>query len=226
MPSSKNQIAALVAVWCVASVTACAAGDGGDSGFGGSFDPGASQGQVSTAAATDGSSGGASSGDSGGDTGGGGTGGIGTSGMVDGGTDTGMTSAGADTFPPMESSSGGDGTDPTAEESSSDDGGVPAGSQPASGMWAHCTEADSLACGVGAPTCVFLDDNGFCSDQGCINPAVDCAPAPAGTSVVPICADAVVTAICGLDCSVAACPTGMDCTLVSINMGPDYMLCI
>ena len=105
------------------------------------------------------------------------------------------------------------------------DDGVPSGSQPTMGMYAHCVEGDFSKCAP-ANACVYLGDDGFCTVQGCGNPAVDCDPAPAGTLVTPICVDAVSTALCALDCSSSACPPGMLCTTMSINMGPQYDICV
>lgn len=124
-------------------------------------------------------------------------------------------------------------TDADGDASSEDDGGVGStgdgaanpGDQPVNGMWAPCVMDDFANCGA-ADTCVHLGADGFCSVQGCSNPAVDCDPAPAGTSVTPICADAVSTAVCALDCTGASCPNGMECTTVSINEGPEYSICV
>ena len=152
------------------------------------------------------------------------------SGDADGGSVSGTDGADSDTGdsttgPAATTAAGStdDGMD-TMAGSSSDSGGM-SGAQPVSGMWAHCVMDDFSNCGM-ADTCVYLDDNGFCTAQGCTNAGLDCDPAPAGTSVTPICADAVSTAVCALDCSTAACPSGMVCTTLSINMGPEYDLCI
>ena len=116
-------------------------------------------------------------------------------------------------------------TDDGAAGSSDGGGGVNPGDQPANGMWAPCVMDDFANCGA-ADTCVHLGADGFCTVQGCTNPAVDCDPAPAGTSVTPICADAVSTAVCALDCTAGSCPNGMACTTVAINEGPEYNICV
>lgn len=108
---------------------------------------------------------------------------------------------------------------------SSDGAGANPGDQPANGMWASCVMDDFANCGA-ADTCVHLGADGFCTVQGCTNPAVDCDPAPAGTSVTPICADAVSTAVCALDCTAGSCPNGMACMTVAINEGPEYNICV
>lgn len=224
----KTQRIASIASIVVGLVTGCSAGEGGDTGFG-PFGPGggdAVSGPADDPAAMDSGTGegvAASTSDDGEDTQGvGSDGALGSSsGDGDGAAttmpmDDGIQSTGNDDGMPMTDEGGG----------SSDDGGGNPGAQPLNGMWAHCVEDDFTNCGA-ADTCIFLDAaEGFCSVQNCTNAAVDCDPAPAGTSVTPICADAVSTSVCALDCSVASCPTGMACTTVSINMGPDYEVCV
>lgn len=226
--SWKPLVSRLTCLWAVALITACSQGDGSDSSFGSFGGPG---GNNSAGGSADDASE-ADSGDTASDTSGAdGEGESGTPGSTSlgaGGSsdDTGMTSTSAD----GEGSSGdGSSTGSVQDGSSSGDGmmGNP-GDQPASGMWAHCTEDDNTNCAAGAnDVCVFLDaTEGLCSAQGCVTPALDCDPAPAGTTAPAICADAVVTGVCALDCSVGDCPDGMTCTTVSINMGPDTDICV
>ncbi len=211
----------MFALSVVAVLTACSAGDGGGGSFGSFGGPGGSpaNGPADNPNAMDGGSGstgtdeGAESDSSDGSTSDSG-GAVGTTG------ETGMASAAMD-----ESTDGGAGSSDGGSSGAMDDGMGNPGSQPANGMWAHCIEDDFTNCGA-ADTCIFLDNDGFCSVQGCTNPAIDCDPAPAGTAVTPICADAVSPAVCALDCSTAACPAGMVCTAVSINMGADVNICV
>jgi hypothetical protein len=96
----------------------------------------------------------------------------------------------------------------------------PPGAQPGSGPWAHCVEGDFSNCGA-APWCIYIGrgatQNGFCTTDGCVNPAADCTPPPVGSTATPTCVDinAGAASICVLDCSSGTCPTGMTCELVN-----------
>lgn len=123
----------------------------------------------------------------------------------------------------------GDGMEPPpaddgAEPATTDDGMEPPpaddGVQPATGMYANCTEDDFVNCNA-ADGCMTVSaatgDVGFCTAVACSNPAVDCDPAPAGTSVTPTCIPIGEQVVCALDCSVAACPAPMQCHLVALD---------
>jgi hypothetical protein len=104
---------------------------------------------------------------------------------------------------------------------SSEDTNDPTGNgmQPMDGMYSHCLTAEE--CDVSPVLCITIQDadmnniDGFCSETGCANPAVDCAAAPGGTAV-PRCMPATVNGMamqaCALDCSNAmTCPPPMQC---------------
>lgn len=125
----------------------------------------------------------------------------------------------------VESSGGADPSDADATtdtgaplpDGTTDDGGaVPDGNQPGDGLWSQCTTPQE--CGPIPALCIYLvDDNmnptdGFCSQTGCANPAVDC-PSPGGTAT-PMCMPVDVDGpeqACALDCDVGLCPVGMAC---------------
>lgn len=98
-----------------------------------------------------------------------------------------------------------------------DDGGaIPDGSQPADGLWSQCTTPQE--CGPIPALCIYLVDDGgnptdgFCSETGCTNPAVDC-PNP-GVTATPVCVPVDVDGpeqACALNCAAGNCPVGMAC---------------
>ena len=121
-------------------------------------------------------------------------------------------------------------TDPIAESSSSSSSGgdPPDGSQPATGMYAHCYDMFFDNCGAAAPICVNItgEMDGYCTADGCANPALDCDPAPGGTAQ-PFCFAAGGYSMCGLDCSSGeSCATGMVCTIISFDGVTDYSVCM
>jgi len=119
------------------------------------------------------------------------------------------------------------GIDPTA--ATTDDGGMnPDGNQPADGLWSQCTTAQE--CGAIPSLCIYVVDanmnptDGFCSETGCANPAVDC-PSPGGTAT-PVCVPIEVNGqpeqACALNCAAGMCPVGMNC----MNITDLGMICI
>ncbi len=94
------------------------------------------------------------------------------------------------------------------------------GAQPGVGMYAACSEDDFASC---TPTqgCMTIElptgPVGYCTAIGCLNPAADCDAAPAGSSVAPMCIPVGTDTVCALDCSAAACPTGMECLLLALD---------
>lgn len=99
-------------------------------------------------------------------------------------------------------------------DDSTDGGAVDGGEQPAMGMYSDCLlPAD---CAAPSNVCLVVNmDDGFCTNMGCVTPAVDCDPTPGGTAV-PICypveLDMVPQDSCALDCSAGqTCPLGMMC---------------
>jgi hypothetical protein len=106
-------------------------------------------------------------------------------------------------------------------DASTDDGGaVPDGNQPADGLWSQCTTPRE--CGPIPALCIYLVDDagnptdGFCSETGCTNPAVDC-PSAGGTATpvcVPVDVDGPAQA-CALNCAAGNCPVGMACVALT-----------
>jgi hypothetical protein len=108
---------------------------------------------------------------------------------------------------------------------STDDGGNN-GSQPADGMYSACTMANNTCTMAPVTICVYTMTDGFCTADGCANPAQDCDPSPGGTAD-PICLSAPPYSFCALDCSGGAtCPTGMTCTAVTFDMVTNYDICM
>jgi hypothetical protein len=143
------------------------------------------------------------------------------------GAPVGSTSAGDSTGVGLDSSS--DGSMDSMSGSTTGPPPPPAGSQPLTGMYAHCLVPAECSAGL---SCLTISDgtNGFCTTTPCTNPATDCDPAPPGTASPPMCVDANdgaggTVSICALDCTVAACPTGMVCTLIAWA-GGDVQTCI
>jgi hypothetical protein len=135
-----------------------------------------------------------------------------TSGESGGSTGDGSSSEGGAT---TSSSDTGSATTTTLDGSSS--GAVdPTDGQPADGMYSMCTVPED--CGNLPVFCVTDADatDGFCSETGCTNPAVDCDPAPGGTAtpacVGPFDIDGNNEMGCALDCTGGlVCPAGMVC---------------
>jgi len=117
-----------------------------------------------------------------------------------------------------ESSSSG-GSDPTMATSDDGTSGGGNGMQPADGMYSSCAVA--MDCGVVPELCITISDammmplGGFCSQTGCMNPAVDCDPAPGGTATpvcMPIEVDDEEEQACALSCTGGlVCPVPMQC---------------
>jgi hypothetical protein len=124
---------------------------------------------------------------------------------------------------PSTSSSGG------ALGESSSSGEPPSGGQPATGMYAHCYDMFFDNCTAPSTICVNItgEMEGFCTADGCNNPALDCDAAPGGTAA-PFCLAAGGYSLCALDCSGgASCATGMSCESVSFDGGvTNYNLCM
>jgi hypothetical protein len=109
-----------------------------------------------------------------------------------------------------------------AESSGGDPGGGGNGMQPADGMYSPCTTARQ--CGFTPILCITIVDmmgnavDGFCSETGCQNPALDCDPSPGGTATpicVPVSLDGNAEQACALDCSGGkSCPQPMACNNV------------
>ncbi|MBX7084406.1 MAG: hypothetical protein K1X88_34690 [Nannocystaceae bacterium] len=108
------------------------------------------------------------------------------------------------------------------ESSGGDPSGGGNGMQPADGMYSPCTTAQE--CGFTPILCITIVDmmgnpvDGFCSETGCQNPAVDCDPTPGGTATpicVPVSLDGMDEQACALDCSGGkVCPQPMSCNNV------------
>lgn len=107
------------------------------------------------------------------------------------------------------------------------------GGQPDSGMWSHCTMQNNT-CNGAANICVHTDDDGYCTDDGCVNPNVDCDPVPVDSNAPPMCAEAIDANMnpvffCAIDCSGGqTCPAGMVCTPnLTFGQGlPVYDICM
>lgn len=105
-----------------------------------------------------------------------------------------------------------DGGSTTGDTTDTDGGTTGSTEQPDHGMYSECTTV--VDC-VGQSHCVTTDDgmDGYCTNVGCLAPALDCDDPPGGSAPV-VCA-AVAGApspVCALDCSVGQdCPTGMTC---------------
>lgn len=107
------------------------------------------------------------------------------------------------------SSDGGSGGDPSGGN----------GTQPDDGMYSPCSTPQE--CGFTPILCITIQDmmgtpqDGFCSQTGCVSPAVDCAASPGGTATptcVPVTIDGAPEQACALDCSGGkTCPPPMSC---------------
>jgi hypothetical protein len=117
-----------------------------------------------------------------------------------------------------ESDSGVDPVDTSGADDDGDGGGDGVGEQPEDGMYSACLTAGDC---VGNNTCVTILDQdgmpsvGFCSDNSCEMPSVDCLPTPAGDTE-PFCMNLTLNdnpdTVCALDCSGdRPCPGQMDC---------------
>jgi hypothetical protein len=105
----------------------------------------------------------------------------------------------------------------SAEGSTTGGGGN--GMQPLSGMWMACEVPED--CDYSPALCITITDDmemllgGFCSDVGCQNAAVDCAPSPNGIAVpvcVPVTVNMMADTACALQCTGGlACPAPMQC---------------
>lgn len=128
---------------------------------------------------------------------------------------------GSGTEAPSDDATAGDDATSTG---TSDSGGSSTGPmtdpQPADGMYSHCVLINDC---VGLTTCVLAtDEDGFCSNNGCMDPVADCDPSPGGTATVTCIEYAVQIVpedVCALDCSGGAtCPAGMECQDVQGNL--------
>lgn len=121
----------------------------------------------------------------------------------------------------MTSTTGGMDTLDTSGGGSSEDTNDPTGNgmQPMDGMYSPCLTAEE--CGFDPILCITIQDadmndiDGFCSETGCGNPAVDCAASPGGTAVprcMPTTVNGMAMQACALDCSNGmTCPPPMMC---------------
>ena len=130
----------------------------------------------------------------------------------------------------------GDAGDP---ETGVDPTGDPGPGQPAMGLWSQCTFDAYDNCTFDAPVCISGEfdggaEDGFCSRDGCNNPAVDCAPVPTDSNAIPMCVEArdpmnQPVFLCALDCAQGqTCPAGMAC-IEGIAFGEDlpvYAFCV
>jgi hypothetical protein len=124
-----------------------------------------------------------------------------------GGDETTTTTTAATTMPASDSS----GPDPVGTS----DGGM----QPQDGMYSPCLTPQE--CGMTPILCITILDammnpsDGFCSETGCANPAVDCAASPGGTAIprcMPVTVNQMALQACALDCSGGkVCPAPMQC---------------
>lgn len=133
------------------------------------------------------------------------------------GSDGTSTTDGPATTTPSDSS----GPDPvgTSDDGGSTDDGGGNGMQPQDGMYSPCLTAQE--CGMTPILCITILDammnptDGFCSETGCANPAVDCNPSPGGTATprcMPVTVNDMPSAACALDCSNGlVCPPPMQC---------------
>jgi hypothetical protein len=113
------------------------------------------------------------------------------------------------------------GPDPVGTSDGGSTGGGDGGNgmQPADGMYSPCLTADD--CGFNPILCITIQDammnptDGFCSETGCANPAVDCDPSPGGTATprcMPVTVNGMALQACALDCSAGlVCPAPMQC---------------
>ncbi len=123
------------------------------------------------------------------------------------------------------------GIDPsgTAGDAASSDGGTDGGNgmQPNDGMYSHCLTPEE--CGFSPVLCITIQDammnptDGFCSETGCLNAAMDCDPSPGGTATsicMPTTIDGMMAQACALDCSAGKiCPVPMQCyNLTDVGM--------
>ncbi len=185
---------------------ACASDDGGNTPFGVPTGASASASASATASgsATDTD---ATSGSSGSSTGGGSET-VGSS----------SSSTGSPTTSPGSTSIGSTGGDETAA--------VDPGTQPADGLYSTCLVPEQ--CDPIPALCITINDedgvpmDGFCSQTGCTNPAVDCVPTPGGTAVpacMPVTVNGAEGSACALDCSGGAtCPAPMTCYSLTFGM--------
>lgn len=147
----------------------------------------------------------------------GGTGDSGSSSETTDALTSGATTTTASTTGPADSSSTTMGVSTSGGSTTGMGGG---GGQPPSGQYSHCLAGNDCT-GGGVTLCFQALDammtpiDGFCTTDGCANPAVDCDPSPGGTAT-PICYPIDVGGtpeqVCALDCSAnKTCPTGMEC---------------
>jgi hypothetical protein len=133
-----------------------------------------------------------------------------------GGDETTTTTTAATTMPASDSS----GPDPVGtSDGGSTDGGGDDGMQPQDGMYSPCLTPQE--CGMTPILCITILDammnpsDGFCSETGCANPAVDCAASPGGTAIprcMPVTVNQMALQACALDCSGGkVCPAPMQC---------------
>lgn len=130
-------------------------------------------------------------------------------------------STGAVTTTTMTSDSTGMDSLDSSSDGSSEDTNDPTGNgmQPMDGMYSPCLTPEE--CGFNPILCITIQDadmndiDGFCSETGCANPAVDCAASPGGTAVprcMPATVDGMALQACALDCSNGmTCPPPMMC---------------
>lgn len=100
------------------------------------------------------------------------------------------------------------------------------GTQPVDGLYSTCLVAEE--CDPIPALCITINDadgnpmDGFCSQTGCLNAAVDCVPTPGGTALpacMPITVNDVAESACALDCSGGAtCPSPMTCYSLEFGM--------
>lgn len=125
------------------------------------------------------------------------------------------------------------GTSSTSTSTSTSTTGGQQGGQPDSGMYSHCT-LDNNTCSGAANICIHIETDGFCSDDGCVDPDVDCDPVPVDSNAPAMCVEALdpnmnSVFLCALDCSNGqTCPAGMVCVHnLSFGMGlPVYDMCM
>jgi hypothetical protein len=124
-------------------------------------------------------------------------------------------------------------------ETGVDPTGDPGPGQPAMGLWAQCTYEAYDNCTFDAPVCISAEfdggaEDGFCSRDGCTNPAVDCAPVPTDSNATPMCVEArdemqQSVFLCALDCALGqTCPAGMVCVegILFADDLPIYSFCV
>jgi hypothetical protein len=141
-----------------------------------------------------------------------------TTGTGTGGSSGGESSSGApQSTGALDSSSGGMPTTTGVSAEDSTTGGMGNGMQPQTGMWMPCIDPED--CDYSPALCITVGDAGFCSDIGCQNAAVDCAPSPNGVATpvcVPVTVNMMADTACALQCTGGiACPAPMECINVT-----------